>query len=184
MSRSNVGQQLTIKKTTSLELGDLMAKMEQIDKKLKCSEEDQQMLKKKIRYYKNKNLDNCFNLARATEEKLQQMSDKVEATDKERVKHIKKDMQELKQRFDTLNEKLWNLETRMDAMSKYQAESSCAIQSKLDALLRISTAQDKLVADRPQGTRVDIKETQRNERESTPLNRIATSTGAGGPRPS
>ena len=35
---------------TSLELGDLMAKLEQIDKKLKCSEEDRQMLKKEIRY--------------------------------------------------------------------------------------------------------------------------------------
>ncbi|XP_063720069.1 caldesmon-like [Symsagittifera roscoffensis] len=139
------------KKTTSLELGDLMAKFEQIDKKLKCSEEDRQMLKKEIRYNKNENLDNCFNLARATEEKLQQMSDKVEATDKEREKHIKTDMQEMKQRYDTVNEKLWNLESRMDTMSKYQAESSCAIQSKLEALLRNFTAQDKLVADRPQG---------------------------------
>ena len=58
-----------------------MAKLEQIDKKLKCSEEDRQMLKKEIRYNKNESLDNCFNLARATEEKLQQMSDKAEATD-------------------------------------------------------------------------------------------------------
>ena len=66
----------------------------------------------------------------------------------------------------------------MDTMSKDQAESSCAIQSKLDALLRNSTAQDKLVADRPQGTRVDFIEPQRNKRESTPLPRTATSTGA------
>ena len=58
-----------------------MAKLEQIDKKLKCSEEDRQMLKKEIRYKKNESLDNCFNLARAIEEKLQQMSDKAEATD-------------------------------------------------------------------------------------------------------
>ena len=51
------------------------------------------MLKKEIRYYKNENLDNCFNLARTTEEKLQRMSDKIEATDKEREKHnIKKDI--------------------------------------------------------------------------------------------
>ena len=180
MSRSNVRQQLTMKKTTSLELGYLMAKLEQIDKKLKCSEEDRQMLKKEIRYNKNENWDNCFSLARATEEKIQQMSDKVEATNKEREKHIKKDMQEMKQRYDTVNEKLWNLETRMDKMSRDQAENSCAIHSKLDALLRISTAQDKLVADRPQGTRVDFIEPQRNKRESTPLPRIATSTGAGG----
>ena len=40
MSRSNAGRQLTMKETTSLELSDLMAKLEQIDKKLKCSEED------------------------------------------------------------------------------------------------------------------------------------------------
>ena len=107
------------------------------------------------------------------------MSDKVEATDKEREKHIKRDMQEMKQRYDTVNDKLWNLETRMDTMSKDQAESSCVIQSKLDALLRNSIAQDKLVADRPQSTRVDFIEPQRNKRESTPLPRIAFSTGAG-----
>ena len=51
-------------------------------------------------------------------------------------------MQEMKQRYDTVNEKLWNLETRMDTMSRDQAENSCAIQSKLDALLRNITAQD------------------------------------------
>ena len=55
------------------------------------------MLKNQKRYNKNVNLDNCFNLARATEEKLQQMSEKVETTDKERELHIKKDMQEMKQ---------------------------------------------------------------------------------------
>ena len=53
MSRSNAGRQLTMKNTTSLELSDLMAKLEQIDKKLKCSEEDRQMLKKELRYNKN-----------------------------------------------------------------------------------------------------------------------------------
>ena len=108
------------------------------------------------------------------------MSDKVDAADKEREKHIRKDMEETKQRYDTVNDKFWNLETRMDTMSKGQAESSCAIQSKLDALLRNSIAQDKLVAGRPQGTKVDFIEPQRNERESKPLPRIATSTGAEG----
>ena len=137
------------------------------------------MLKKEIRYNKNENMDNCFNLARATEENLQQMSEKVDATDKERDKHIKKDMQEMKQRYETVNEKLWNLETRMDTMSRDQTESSCAIQSKLDALLRNSTAQEKLVTDRTQGTRVDFIEPQRNKRESTPLPRISAR-----PRPS
>ena len=66
-------------KTTFLELGDLMAKLKQIDKKLKCSEEDRQMLKKEIPYNKSESLDHCFNLAKATEKRLQQMSDKVEA---------------------------------------------------------------------------------------------------------
>ena len=116
----------------------MIAKLEQIDKKLKCSEEDRQELKREKLYNKNENLDNCFKLARATEEKLQQMSDKVEATDKDQEKHIKKVMQEMKQRYDTVNEKLWNLKTWMDTMSKDQAESSCAIQSKRDALLRNS----------------------------------------------
>ena len=57
------------------------------------------------------------------------MSDKVETTDKEREKHIKKDMKEMKKRYDTVNEKLRNLETRMDTMSKDEAEIFCAIQS-------------------------------------------------------
>ena len=34
-------------KTTSLELGDLMAKLDQIGKRLKCSEEDRQVVKRK-----------------------------------------------------------------------------------------------------------------------------------------
>ena len=164
-------------KTTSLELGDLMAKLEQIDKKLKCNEENRQMLKKEIRYNTNENLDKCFNLARATEKKLQQMPEKLEATDKEREKFIKKDMQEMKQRYKTVNGKLWNLETRRDTMSRDQAERSCAIQSKLDAILRNSTAQEKLVTDRPLGTRIDFIKPQRRKRESTPLPRITASSG-------
>ena len=64
------------------------------------------MLTKEIRYNKSESMDNCFNLAKATEEKLQQMSDKVEATDKESEKNIKKDMQEMKQWYDTVNSKL------------------------------------------------------------------------------
>ena len=179
---ANHGATAKLEETTSLELGDLMEKLKQIDKKLKCSEEDRQMLKKEVRYNKNEDLDNCFNLARATEEKLQQMSDKVEATDKEQEKNIKKDMQEFKQRYDTLNSKLWSLETRIDTMSKDQFENSCAVQSKLDALLRNSTAQDKLVTDRTQGIKVDFVEPQRNKRESTTISRSAASTGAGMPR--
>ena len=70
-------------KTASLKLGDLMAKLEQIDKTLKCSEEGRLELKKEVRHNKNENLDNYYVLARATEEKLQQRADKVETTDKE-----------------------------------------------------------------------------------------------------
>ena len=57
----------------------------------------------------------------------------------------------------------------MDTMSRDQAESSYAIQAKLDAILRNSTSQDKTVTDRTQGNRVDFAEPQRNKRESTPL---------------
>ena len=81
-----------------------------------------------------------------------------------------------------MNEKLWNLEIRMDTMSKEQAQSSGAIQSNLDALLRNSIAQDKLVADKPPGTRVDFVEPQRKKRESAPLPRIDSSIGSGGTR--
>ena len=54
-----------------------MAKLDQIDKRLKHSEEDREAIKKELRYNKHEYLDNYFNLARATEEKLQQMSDKA-----------------------------------------------------------------------------------------------------------
>ena len=67
-------------------------------------------------------------------------------------------MEEMKKRYDTVSGKLWNLETRMDTMSMEQAENSGAIQSKLDVLLRNSIAQDKLVAEKPSGTRVDFVE--------------------------
>ena len=169
-------------KTTSLELGDLMAKLDQIDKKMKYSEKDRQELKRDVRHNKNENLDNYFVLARATEEKLQQMSDKVEATDNEREKHNKKNMEELKKRYDTVKEKLWNLETRMDTMGKDQAESSCAIQSKLEALLRNLIAQDKLMVEKSSGTRVDLVEPQRKKRASTPLTRIDSTMASGGLR--
>ena len=139
------------------------------------------MIKKELRYNKHEYLDNYFNLARATEEKLQQMSDKVEATDGERDKSIKKDMQEMKQRYDAVNSQLGSLETRMDTMRRDQAESSCAIQAKLDAILRNSTSQNRPATDRTQGNRVDFVEPQRNKRQSTPLPlpRDAASTARG-----
>ena len=168
--------------TTPLELGDLMAKLRQIDKKLKCSEQDREVIKKELRYNKNEYLDNYFNMARSTEEKLQQMSDKVEATDKDREENINKDMQAMRQRYDTVNSKLGSLETRMDTMSRDQTESSWAIQAKLDAILRNSTSQDRPVTDRTQGNKFDFVEPKRNKRESTPLPlpRGAASIGLGG----
>ena len=75
---------------TYLELVDLMANLDQIDKKLKHSEEDREVIKKELRYNKHEYLDSYFNLVRATEEKLQQMSDKVDATDVEREKKTSK----------------------------------------------------------------------------------------------
>ena len=110
------------------------------------------------------------------------MSDKVEATDGERDKNIKKEIQEMKQRYDAVNSQLGSLETRMDTMRRVQAESSCAIQAKLDAILRNSTSQERPAKDRTQGNRVDFVEPQRNKRQSTrlPLPRDAASTAPGG----
>ena len=168
--------------TTPLELGDLMAKLDQVDRRLKCSEEDREVIKKELRYKKHEYLDNYFNLAKATEEKLQLMSDKVEATEKDRKDNINKDMQAMKQRYDTVNSQLGSLEARMDTMSRDQSESSCAIQAKLDAILRNSTSQDRPVTDRTQGNRVVFVEPLRNKPESTPLPlpRGTTSSGPGG----
>ena len=153
----------------TLELGDLMAKLNQIDKKLKHSEEDREVIRKELRYNKNEYLDSYFNLAKATEERLKEMSDNVETTNEERDKNIKKDLQQLKNQYDNVNSQLGSLEKRMDTMSKNQAESSCAIQAKLDATLSNSTSQERPAADRTQGTRVDFVEPQRNKRQSTPL---------------
>ena len=158
----------------------MITKLEQIDKKLKCSEDDRQEPKKEVRHNKNEIPDNYFFLARATEEKLQQMAGKIETTDKEREKHIKIYTVEMKKRYDTVSEKLWNIETRMDTMSKEQKESSGDKQSKLDILLRNSIAQDKLVVEKPSGTRVDFVEPQRKKRESTPLTRIDCTMASGG----
>ena len=76
-------------------------------------------------------------------------------------------------------EKLWNLDTRMDTMGREQAENSCAIQFKLDALLRNSLAQDKIVVEKPPGNRVDFVEPQRKKRESTPLARTDSNMASG-----
>ena len=84
----------------------------------------------------------------------------------------------MKQRYDAVNSQLGSLETRMDTMSRDQAESSCAIQ----AILRISTSQDRPATDRTQSNIVDFVEPQRNKRQSTPLPlpRDVASTAPGG----
>ena len=48
--------------TMSLDLGDLMAKLDQIDKRLKHSEKDRDVIKKELRYNKHEYLDSYFNL--------------------------------------------------------------------------------------------------------------------------
>ena len=53
----------------SLDQGDLMAKLDQIDKRLKHSEEDRDVIKKELRYNKHEYLDSYFNLAKATDTK-------------------------------------------------------------------------------------------------------------------
>ena len=103
---SNQVRRVAKPKATLAELKDLITKLEQIDENLKCSEKDRQEVKKELRHNKNENLDTYFVLARATEEELQQMVDKVETTDKEREKHIKKNMEELKKRYEAINDKL------------------------------------------------------------------------------
>ena len=62
---------LTESKAPLVELGNLMLKLGQMDKKLKCSEEHRQKIRKELRHNKKENLGNYFNLARETEEKLQ-----------------------------------------------------------------------------------------------------------------
>ena len=75
------------------------------------------------------------------------MAERAETTDKEREKYIIKEMDEMKRRYENVNAKLLNLETRMDTMSRDQAENSSAIQSELNALLRNSIA-PKTVSDK------------------------------------
>ena len=109
INQETVGNQkkwATDSRAPSVELGDLMTKMEQIDKKLKSSDEDYQELKNYFRNKKTENLDNYYVLARATEEKPQQIADKVETTDKEREKIVKKDIEKMKKQYDIVNEKL------------------------------------------------------------------------------
>ena len=76
-------------KLSLVELGELKSKLVQKNKKLKCSEEDSQQLRKELRHNRNEYLDKYFILARTTEEKQQQMADKVKTMDNEREKITK-----------------------------------------------------------------------------------------------
>ena len=60
-------------------------------------------MRKEFRHHKNEKLGNYFTLARATEEKLQQMAERVETTGKERENFIKKDTEEMKRLYETVN---------------------------------------------------------------------------------
>ena len=105
----------------------------------------------------------------------------METTDEEREKLIKKDMEELKKWYETVNDKLWNLERKIDTMSEEQVANSCAIQSKLDMLLRKSIAQEKTIRDKTErstGSRVDFVEPQSKKQESTPLPMINNRKGS------
>ena len=64
-----------------------MTKLNEIDKNLKCSEEDRLELRNEIRHNKNENQDNYYCLARATRISYNRCR-------REREKHIKKDMAE------------------------------------------------------------------------------------------
>ena len=83
-----------------------MITLDEIDKKLKCGEEDREEMRRKFMYYKKENLDNYFSLVIAIEEKLLQMAERLETKDTEREKFIKKNMEEMKKRGETEVKKL------------------------------------------------------------------------------
>ena len=61
-------------------------------------------MRREVRYDKKENLGTYFTLARANEEKLLQMAERVKRTDKEREKFNKRDMEEIKMLYETVNE--------------------------------------------------------------------------------
>ena len=70
----------------------------------------------------------------------------------------------------------------MDTMSRDQADSSCAIQSKLDTLFINSITQEKTASEKWEkhpGTWLDFLEPQRKKLETTPLPQINDSIGSG-----
>ena len=70
----------------------------------------------------------------------------------------------------------------MHTKSRDQAESSFAIQFKLDALLRNSITQEKTASEKSEkhsGSRVDFVEPQRKKQQSAPLLQIHNGIGSG-----
>ena len=66
-------------------------------------------------------------------------------------------------------------------MNREQAESSCAIQYKLNALFRNSINQDEAVAEKTvkqPGSRIHFAEPHRKKQESTPLPQIHNIIGS------
>ena len=88
---------------------DLMQKIEQIDIKIRYGEEDQEELKMEIRHNRNESFDENSIMAGSTEERFQQIAEKIEQTDKERAKLIRKDMKEVRNLYESVNIKLWSL---------------------------------------------------------------------------
>ena len=82
--------------------------------------------------------------------------------DMRREKNHRKDMIEMKMQYKTVNVKLWNLETRIDTMSKEPAESSRIIQSKLDTLRRKSIAQEKTIQGKIERTNLNVRSRNRH----------------------
>ena len=86
----NQEKRATESRATSVELGDMMTKLEQIDKKLKCNDEECQELKKELQHNKNENLDNNYVLARATEKSYNKWRTKWRRPTKNQRKMSKK----------------------------------------------------------------------------------------------
>ena len=74
-------------------------------------------------------------MPRPKKERLQQIAAKIEKTGKEREKLIEKEEEEMRNYYESVNGKLWIITKKMGTMSEERAKSSCAIQSKLNALL-------------------------------------------------
>ena len=55
---SDQEKQKTGSRAPSVELGDFMTKLDQIDEKLRCCDKEYQKLKKELRHNKNENIDN------------------------------------------------------------------------------------------------------------------------------